>query len=528
MEGRKNAKSGMVVAPHRLAASAGSRVLAEGGNAIEAAIAAAATIVVLYPHMNSLGGDNFILIGDGRRPIAIDACGRAALLANNHFYKSQGINQIPERGPLSALTVAGAVSGWQQALSISRKRGGKMPLGRLLEEAVFYGKKGALVSGTLHRNTKSTLDQLKDVSGFSDVFLSNGLPAKEGTNFKLPSLANTFERLALAGLNDFYIGDVAQTLVTDLIAAGSPLRAEDFQRHEAEIIEPLSIKLKSGRVYTTPPPTQGLASLIILGLFDRLNCTGPDGFSHVHSLVEATKHAFSIRDKYISDPDYMKISPDYFLQNKFLDGLLKKINPKEALQWPMPIRNGDTVWVGAIDEEGCSVSLIQSIYWEFGSGVILPQTGIVWQNRGTSFSLNSGNPNFLTPGKKPFHTIHPAMALLNDGRLLVYGTMGGEGQPQTQAALFTRYVNFSQSLQKAISAPRWLLGRTWGDETPRLRLENRFKPSVVSALELAGHDIEIVGDFDEIMGHAGAVVRDRNGNFQGASDPRCDGAALAP
>ena len=174
MEGRKNAKSGMVVAPHRLAASAGSRVLAEGGNAIEAAIAAAATIVVLYPHMNSLGGDNFILIGDGRRPIAIDACGRAALLANNDFYKSQGFNRIPERGPLSALTVAGAVSGWQQALLLSRKRGGKMPLSRLLEDAVFYAKKGTLVSGTLHRNTKSKLHELKDVSGFSDVFLSNG------------------------------------------------------------------------------------------------------------------------------------------------------------------------------------------------------------------------------------------------------------------------------------------------------------------------------------------------------------------
>jgi gamma-glutamyltranspeptidase/glutathione hydrolase len=179
-----------------------------------------------------------------------------------------------------------------------------------------------------------------------------------------------------------------------------------------------------------------------------------------------------------------------------------------------------------MDCDGCAVSLIQSIYWEFGSGVVLPETGIVWQNRGTSFSLDPDSPNPLTPGRRPFHTIHPSMAMLKDGRHMVYGTMGGEGQPQTQAAIFTRYVDFEQGLEEAIAAPRWLLGRTWGEESAKLRIEARFDLAVTDALQNAGHDIKIVDDLDEMMGHAGAIVRHLDGAIEGASDPRCDGAAV--
>ena len=183
------------------------------------------------------------------------------------------------------------------------------------------------------------------------------------------------------------------------------------------------------------------------------------------------------------------------------------------------------MWLGAIDGRGRAVSFIQSIYWEFGSGLVLPETGITWQNRGTSFNLNAGAHNGLMPGRRPFHTIQPALARLADGRVMAYGTMGGEGQPQTQAMIFTRHVLYGQDPQAAVTAPRWLLGRTWGAETTNLRIENRFDPVVIQALEAAGHDVEVVGPFEEFMGHAGAVIHHPSGLIEGAADPRSDGAA---
>ena len=526
MKHARTQSGGLVVAPHFLAAEAGARVLGEGGNAIEAMIAAAAAITVVYPHMNALGGDNFILIGDGGKPLAIDACGGAAKAASIAFYQSLGLDAIPSRGPLAALTVAGAVSGWQLALAESKRRGGKMPLSRLFEDAVEHARSGTPVSGTLHRNASGKLEELKDVPGFTETFLVSGKAPPEGYELKLPALADTFLQLGKAGLDDFYRGDLAQSISRELEAAGSPLRAEDMTGHQALSVEPLSINLKSGTAYTMPPPTQGVASMMILGLCERLAISEPEGFAHVHAIVEASKRAFRMRDRYVSDPDYMTVHPADFLSGYMLDKLAAKIDPEKALPWPEISQPGDTVWLGAMDRDGCSVSLIQSIYWEFGSGVVLPETGIIWQNRGTSFSLNPESANPLMPGRRPFHTIHPAMAMLNDGRHLVYGTMGGEGQPQTQAAIYTRYVGFGQGLEESIAAPRWLLGRTWGEETAKLRIENRFDSALVGALRSAGHAIEVVGEFDEMMGHAGAIVRHTNGEIEGASDPRCDGAAV--
>ncbi|MGB0577369.1 MAG: gamma-glutamyltransferase family protein [Alphaproteobacteria bacterium] len=527
MKYARTASGGMVVAPHFLAAEAGARVLGEGGNAIEAMIAAAATIAVVYPHMNALGGDNFLLIGDGGKPMAIDACGAAAGQASIDFYRSQGLEAIPSRGPLAALTVGGAVSGWQMALAESKRRGGSMPLSRLFEDAIQHARNGTPVSGTLHRNAAGKLDELKDVPGFAETFLVDGVAPDEGHNLKLPALADTFERLAAAGLDDFYRGDIAHSIAHELEEAGSPLRADDLAQHKALSAEPLSISLKSGTAYTMPPPTQGLASMMILGICERLGISEPEGFAHVHAIVEASKRAFRVRDRYISDPAYMTIDPVDYLSDKTLEQLAAEIDPDTALPWPELSQPGDTVWLGTMDRDGSAVSLIQSIYWEFGSGVVLPETGIVWQNRGTSFSLDPESPNPLMPGRRPFHTIHPAMASLKDGRHMVYGTMGGEGQPQTQAAIFTRYVDFEQDLEKSVAAPRWLLGRTWGEETAKLRIESRFDTAVIDALRDAGHDVEIVGDFDEMMGHAGAIVRHTDGVIEGASDPRCDGAAVA-
>ncbi|MEM8949080.1 MAG: gamma-glutamyltransferase family protein [Pseudomonadota bacterium] len=521
---------GMVTAPHHLAAQAGLRVLNDGGNAIEAMIAAAAAIAVVYPHMNALGGDNFWLVAEpGSDPVGIDACGGAAGLADIGFYKAQDLDAIPSRGPLAALTAAGAVSGWEAAFRHSREAwDGRLPLSRLLEDAIYYAEDGTAVTETLARNTATKLDQLKDVPGFAETFLKDGNPYVEGQRLLLPKLAATLDQLAHDGLHDFYRGDLARSIAADLEKIGSPLRLEDLERHGALTVTPLSLEIAGHQVYNMPPPTQGLASLLLLGVFSRLPAGQTvDSFEYVHALVESTKAAFSIRDRYVTDPAYMEVPAERFLDRMVIDELLSGISMERAAPWPARPNEGDTVWLGAVDAEGRAVSFIQSLYWEFGSGVVLPETGIVWQNRGTSFSLDEQHHNHLEPHRRPFHTIQPALARLKDGRVMAYGTMGGEGQPQTQAMIFTRHILFDQPLQHAVTAPRWLLGKTWGEETTSLKIEDRFDPTVIEKLKAAGHDVQEVGPYEEMMGHAGALVYHQDGMIEGASDPRSDGSVAA-
>ncbi|MEK9797423.1 MAG: gamma-glutamyltransferase, partial [Alphaproteobacteria bacterium] len=340
-----------------------------------------------------------------------------------------------------------------------------------------------------------------------------------------PRLAATLARIAEAGTDDFYRGDLARSLAAELDAVGSPVSGDDLAAHVAQVVEPLSLKIGSGTLYNMRPPTQGLASLLILGAFDRLACGAPDGFDFVHLLVEATKGAFAIRDAHITDPAHMDPPPEAFLDTDTLARLAGAVDPVQASDWRRGGTESDTIWMGVIDRDGNAVSFIQSLYWEFGSGVVLPGTGITWQNRGASFALDPAALNPLAPGRKPFHTLNPALARLNDGRIMSYGTMGGEGQPQTQAAVFSRIVRYGMPVQEAITAPRWLLGRTWGTDSTNLKIEPRFGDGVIDALVEAGHDIEIVEPFSDLMGHAGALVRRPDGMIEAGADPRSDGAA---
>ncbi len=519
---------GMVVAPHHLAAQAGLAVLREGGNAVEAMVAAASTIAVVYPHMNSLGGDNFWLIAEpGSEPTAIMACGGAGARATPELYRAEGAESIPPRGSLAANTVAGAVSGWSAALEVAKRWGGRLPLTRILAEAIHYAREGVPVTVSQHTKTEAKLSELRDVPGYDEQFLVNGAPPAVGSRFRQVDLGATLERLAGAGLDDFYRGEIGAALAAALARVGSPVTAADLRAHRAIETAPLRVTLRCGTVYNLPPPTQGLASLIILGIFDRLGCPEAEGFAHLHGLVEATKQAFLVRDRIVTDPAYMTEDPGHHLTASALDSMARCIRADAAMPWPAPAPGGDTVWLGVIDSAGRSVSLIQSIYWEFGSGVVLAGTGVLWQNRGVSFSLSETARNLLRPGRKPFHTLNPAMAQLSDGRRLVYGTMGGEGQPQTQAAIFTRHALYGQELQAAVTAPRWLLGRTWGAATTTLKVEGRFDAGVIDALRRAGHDLEVVAPFTDVMGHAGAIARHPSGVLEGAADPRGDGIVAA-
>jgi gamma-glutamyltranspeptidase len=521
------ATRGMAVAPHALASQSALAVLRDGGNAVEAMIAAAATIAIAYPHMNSIGGDGFWTIAvPGQEPVGIEAAGTAAGIASRDFYQSRGLATIPHRGPLAANTVAATISGWDTAYAYAKEIGGKLPLSRLLSDAIHYAREGVPVTESQSENTAKKLAELIDQPGFRETYTEDGQVPAAGARFRQPRLAVTLERLAEEGLDSFYRGPLAQDIAADLASVGSLVSAQDLAGYRARRVTPLHLRHSLGDVYNMIPPTQGLVSLIILALLDRLDLGRyeADSAEHVHLVVEATKQAFRIRDQYITDPDHMKINAQDCLTDTFLAPYLAAIRTDRALPWGNGKGPGDTVWMGVIDGEGRAVSFIQSIYHEFGSGIVLPKTGITWQNRGCSFSLDPAHINTIEPGKKPFHTLNPALAKFNDGRVMVYGTMGGDGQPQTQAAVFTRVAVFGQHPQQAITAPRWLLGRTWGLSSESLKLEGRFSPDLVAQLKALGHDVEQITDFDESVGHAGAILRHPNGTFEGGADPRSDGS----
>lgn len=520
------ARRGMVTAPHHLAASAGLDVLRDGGTAVEAMVAMAAAIAAVYPHMNALGGDGFWLIArPGQRPVAIDACGAAAAAATRDLYA--GRDRIPARGPLAANTVAGTLSGWAEALDLDTAAGGgRLPLDRLLADAIDHARHGIAVTAGQARLTEAKLGELADVPGFAEAYLTNGKAPAEGAILTQPRLATTLERIAAEGPDGFYRGDLARSVAADLDAAGSPIGLADLQAHRARRVTPLAVDLPEGRIFNLPPPTQGLASLALLGIYRRLEVARAEGVAFVHGLVEATKRAFRLRDRWVTDPAGLRDDPQTALDDARLDALAAEIDPARALPWPEPAASGDTVWMGAIDGDGCAVSFIQSIYWEYGSGVVLGETGLCWQNRGASFALDPTALNPLEPGRKPFHTLNPALARLADGRTLSFGTMGGDGQPQTQATVFTRHVLHGMGLAEAIAAPRWLLGRTWGDMSTTLKLESRFEPALIEALRRLGHAVEVVEPMTDVMGHAGAVCLRPDGFIEGATDPRSDGAAV--
>jgi gamma-glutamyltranspeptidase/glutathione hydrolase len=518
-------RRGVVAAPHHAAVEAGRAALAEGGNALEAMVAMAATIAVVYPHMTQLGGDGFWLVREpSGRVRALMAAGRAGANARRELYRDY--ETIPPRGALAALTAPGAVAGWILALEAASAHGGRLRLGDLLAPAIAHAREGTIVTRSQARFTAEKLAELEDAPGFAPTFLLDGKPPEAGATLKQAALAATLDHLAHAGLDDFYRGDVGREIVGDLDRVGSPVTRADLERCRATLAEPLSVTLDAGRAFNTPPPTQGLASLIILALFERLRVPQGEGFDHIHTLVEATKRAFGVRDRVITDPDDLPHPVDRYLDAKFLDAEARTIDRRKAARWPVPAGEGGTVWMGAADASGLVVSYVQSLYWEFGSGVVLPQTGVLMQNRGASFSLQSGALNSLQPGRLPLHTLNPALAVLADGRIVGYGAMGGDGQPQTQAAIFTRHVRYRVPLDRAIDAPRWLLGRTGGSTQGNLRMEARFDGALVDRLLSAGHDVEMLAEsYSDVMGHAGVVALHPDGTCEGAHDPRADGGA---
>jgi gamma-glutamyltranspeptidase/glutathione hydrolase len=521
---------GVAAAPHALAAETARDVLRAGGNALDAAVAGVADIAVVYPHMNGIGGDSFWLIFDARHGAvrALNAAGRAAAGATLDSYRTRFGARMPTRGGAAALTVPGTVAGWWEIHRYSAERlGSTIGWRRLLEPAIAHARDGVPLSAG-QRRVAAAAPALFDDSAPPEVRATLWPIYHPGRladgRLRQRDLAASLAALADGGAAELYGGALGRRVAAAATAAGSPLRLEDFTRHTADWVEPLRMPYRDGVAMSFPPPTQGFAALAILGILEHFDVASLAEDAYVHLVVEATKLAFEDRDRYLTDPTVVDVPVARCLDRAYLARRAGMIDLNRAHGIGAPRAGGDTIALVTADGDGHAVCVIQSLYHEYGSGVVADGTGIILQNRGAFFSLDPAHPNCLAPGKRTAHTLIPSMYMVGDRPRYVYGTMGGEGQPQTQAALVTRLVDRSHDLQAAIEAPRWLFGRTWGEETRALTLEGRFRPDAAEALRRRGHEVRLAEPWSDLVGHAQIASTGRE--LAAASDPRADGAAL--
>jgi gamma-glutamyltranspeptidase/glutathione hydrolase len=536
-----HAPNGIVSTPHYLASTAGLTILQQGGSAVDAAIAANAVLCVVYPHMAGLGGDGFWLIaepGTGRVH-GINASGPAAQTATLDYYRPLSKdNEIPARGPLSALTVPGAIDGWR----LAHERFGRLPWDKLFHAAIVYARDGMPVSRSLADWLAQDEPILASYPATAAVFLPDKRVPREGQRLVQGGLSHSLQYIASHGARKgFYEGELAKRMCAGLQPEGSPLALDDFAAFHAEWVEPIKATYRGYDAYELPPNTQGFTALQILKLIEGYDVVswGDGTADYYHHIAEAVKIAFADRDEWLTDPHFVDIPVQRLISQAYIDERRRLIDPERALDiaavpagvayaHPHERRppDGDTCYFCAADQDGMVVSLIQSIYHDFGSAVMGGDTGIILQNRGAFFALDDKHPNHLRPGKRTFHTLIPALLARDGHPYLAFGSMGGEGQPQSQAALVTRVVDFGYDVQQAIEAPRWLMGRTWGTRSRNLSLEGRIPDQVARELKRRGQPIQMVTDWNDNLGHAQAIRVDRElGFFEGGADPRGDGAA---
>lgn len=525
-------KRGAVTTPHYLATQAGENIIRRGGHAVEAAIASNAVLSVVYPHMAGIGGDLFALIKDeGEDDVrAMNGSGKAAGTATIDFFKEKGYDSIPEEGPLSSGTVPGAVAAWEAM----HEKYGRLDWAELFEEAIYHAEEGFPVTEKLADFILQEKDKIDQHDKTAAVFIPDGEPLKAKDILVQGELAETLKSIAKEGASAFYEGEVGEKMTASLQDAGGLLSMEDLKNHESEWQDPISTTYRDDyEVYQLKPNTQGVAALMMLNIFNQFdfNRLRDNTPQYYHLMAEAAKITFQYRDQWVTDPDKEHVPVDELLSDEQTTRMMDhfsedKANLQEDLnRLPALKTNRDTTYFAAVDGEGNAVSMIQSVYHEFGSG-FMADGGFLLQNRGSFFSLDGNHINRLEPGKKTFHTIMPAM-VMKDGRpYLLMGSMGGEGQPQTQSALFTRIVDFGYNVQQAIEAPRWLYGRTWGDDSDSLKFEKRVADSNIEALESLGHEVEILPAYSQTMGHAQAI-RIEDGLYEAGADPRGDGIALS-
>ena len=523
---------GMVSAGHPLAAQVGLRVLMEGGNVVDAAVAASATLGVVRPHMTGVGGDLFCLIYLARegRVVAINSSGPAPKAATIDFFRGQGLQQIPVKGPL-AVETPGCVAGWEMAL----QRFGTMPLSHLLRYAVDYAENGVPVSPHLARSLAEGAEQYANFPIWVSTYLPEGRPYRPGELLKQPNLARTLRAIQEGGAEAFYRGPIADAIASFMEREGGLLAREDLAACEAELLEPLQIDYRGYTVYEQPPVSQGhllLQELAIAEGFD-LASLGPESAEAIHLMVESKKLAFADRLRYLGDPAFVDVPLEHLLCKEYASKRRKSVDPRRAILAAAPgvlaVPGNDTTYHCVVDSEGNAVSMIQSLFRSFGSGVVAGDTGIVLNNRLSAFFLDAAHPNALAPGKRTIHTLNTYMVFRQDRPYLVGGTPGADDQVQVSFQVICNLIDHGMSLQEAIEAPRWSStpGTLPGEITApyELRLESRFPSPVAGVLRQKGHVVKMVDPWS--FGSVKAVLIDpESGVLYGGSDPRRDGYAI--
>lgn len=513
------AMNGMIATSHPLASAAGLRVLERGGNAVDAAITAAAVLCIVEPMMVSPGGDLFALIWDAkRREIkALNASGRAPRALFIDELKRRGMTRMPGDG-IHAVTVPGAVDGWAMLAA----RYGTMKLADLLQPAIEYAERGFPVTEVIGRDWADEAPQHAKNAEFAATYLPKGRPPAVGEIFVNPNLGRTLRVIAESGRDAFYRGELARKIVDFARKQGGLHTLEDFASHTSNWIEPISTTYRGYTVYELPPNTQGLAALEMLNILEGFNFRGltQNSAEYLHLLVEAKKLAFADRARYIADPAFAPAPLDRLLSKDYAAELRRKINPARSLSDTTsgPQGGEDTVYLTVVDKDRNAVSFIQSIFSQFGSGLVAGDTGIILHNRGAGFSFDPVHANRLEGGKRPFHTLVPAM-VLRDGRpWLSFGVMGGDMQVQGHVQVLLNLIEFGMDVQQAGEQPRFRHFERG------LALESAIGNDVRRELEKRGHKlIDAPGSFG---GYQAILIDRETGALVGGSDPRKDGCAL--
>jgi gamma-glutamyltranspeptidase len=512
-----------VASPHTLATEAGAVAFDRGGNAIDAAVASALTLAVVYPHMCGVGGDLFALVqqpaGDA---VAVNASGRAPAAADPDAALAAGHGRIPERGR-HTVTVPGAVSGWWALHEL----GGALPWRELFTQAIALAHGGVAVAASL-ADVIAGPDGPTGEEPLAAVFAPGGVLLAEGDLLRQPALGATLQAIAAEGPDALYGGEVGRHYAEGLRAAGVPIAVEDLAAHRADLGSPLRARYRNLDVLVHPPNSQGFVLLEILRTIQRMELD-PDPFGpDAGRLALVMRAAARDRDLHLADPDRMRVHPSTLLDDGHLAGLADEVRqgagPTSGSAAAPP--TGDTIALVTADEEGRAVSLIQSLFYGFGSGILEPQTGIVAQNRGGCFTLESGHPNRLMPGARPAHTLMPVL-VQGDGSLkATAGSMGGYGQPQINAFNLIRAFDLEMSPAEAVAAPRWLVeGLDRGSGAPTVRVDAGVPGEVRDSLRRVGFQLD-TAEGDEPLGHA-HMIRVGTDGFEVGSDPRADGGALA-
>lgn len=517
---------GIVATSHFLASQAGAQILARGGSAADAAIAANAVLGVTEPMMNGIGGDLFLLYWDAKsgKLYGLNASGWAPKNLTIDFLKKQGITVMPEEG-INSVTVPGAVDGWDKA----HQRFGRLPWNDLLAPAIYYAEHGYGVPEIIHDFWRIGQRRLQQTPEAQRLFLPHGKVPEVGDMFSNPDLAKTLRIIAEKGPQVFYRGEIAQDILKTSSSLGGTIQADDLSEFSPEWVDPISIDYRGWKIYELPPNTQGMAALEMLNIMGSFEPDedGPEGVTELHKKIEAMKLAYTDLYRYNADPRFAHVPIKGLLSPEYAKERAALIDPAKANCTPA---NGnpeksDTTYLAVVDKEGNIASFIQSVYDYFGSGVAVTGRGFLLQDRGGLFVLDPRQPDALAPRKRPFHTIIPAFMEHGDVHI-GFGIMGGSNQPLAHAQFVSNVVDYGMNLENALSAPRFTIRDTGEPIGCKIVIESRVQPQVLDQLRSKGHEFIVRKEYSALMGRGQAVLHNSKtgGNF-GASDPRADGSA---